>query len=254
MDKFKKPQNRFITLACYSEQTCQIPCDMIPPGIGTHHSVRNSRLLPLALPVCLSVSLFLFTVHRRTFSCVSCGAIFSHDHFFLILFLPLRRSSLTTNSSLQIAAFFFSCNSSKKWPQGPSISQVFFPLLLVMFSASSCRSRKFVLVSVCFFFIFSLQKLSLWPSQFCHQEEKAWERFDTPKPRGRKTRKGGETRFKVKFLRLPIYGRHCFADNTIMCCILWQFFTERRVSGRSRKRAFCNGNLMGNWCVLLTRQ
>jgi hypothetical protein len=107
MDKFKKPQNRFITLACYSEQTCQIPCDMIPPGIGTHHSVRNSRLLPLALPVCLSVSLFLFTVHRRTFSCVSCGAIFSHDHFFLILFLPLRRSSLTTNSSLQIAAFFF---------------------------------------------------------------------------------------------------------------------------------------------------
>ncbi len=160
--------------------------------------------------------------------------------FFLILFSPAAEKLPYGDFIAPNRSVFFSCNSSKKWPQGASISQVFFPLLLVTFSASSCRSRKFVLVSVCFFFIFSPPKLSLWPSQFCHQEEKAWERFDTPKPRGRKTRKGGETRCKVKFLCLPIYVRHCFSDNTILCCILWQVFTDRRVSGRSRRRAFCS--------------
>ncbi len=56
---------------------------------------------------CLSVSLSLCTVHRKTFSCVSCGAIFSHSHFSWYCFLPLQRSSLTPTSSLQIVAFFF---------------------------------------------------------------------------------------------------------------------------------------------------
>jgi hypothetical protein len=68
---------------------------MIPPGIETRHSVRNSRLLPLS--PCL---LFLCT---ERLSRVFRVAQFSPT----IIFLPLQRSSLTTTSSLQIAAFFF---------------------------------------------------------------------------------------------------------------------------------------------------
>ncbi len=87
------------------------------------------------------------------------------------------------------------------------------------FSTSSCRSRKFVLVSVCLFFIFSPPKLSLWPSQFFHQEEKAWERFDTPKPRGRKTR------FKVKFLGLPNMLGIAF-QTTQFCVAFYDKFSQ----------------------------